>query len=115
MESNELIRGLLLLGSVAAAVTGIAALALKLARIVKRVVSFFKNMQASVDVLVKHDREQYLSILRLTIMNDQLPLSERIIAGEEYLKEGGNGDVRHFYEEHLKPYDKIDRKERTNE
>ena len=65
-----------------------------------------KKLEQKVDKLVEHDREQYLSILRLTIMNETIPISERIIAGDKYLKAGGNGEVKKYYlqmlEEHTK-------------
>lgn len=51
--------------------------------------------------LEKRSDLQYISLLRLTVMDSDMPMSERLIAGQEYLDMGGNGDVRHFYE-HLK-------------
>lgn len=51
----------------------------------------------------EHDKEQYLAILRLTVMAEEMPVSERIIAGKKYIDEGGNGDVSKFYYEHLLP------------
>ena len=32
-------------------------------------------------------------------MSHEMPLSERIDAGEKYIKYGGNGEVKHKYEE----------------
>ena len=49
----------------------------------------------------KHDRENYLATLRLTIMSTEMPLSERISAGDKYIALGGNGAVKHKYEELL--------------
>ena len=60
-----------------------------------------------IDTLIKHDEAQYLSLLRLTVMTDSIPLSERISAGREYIYKGGNGDVKEYIETHLLPYDKI--------
>ena len=54
-----------------------------------------------VDTLVEHDQEQYLSILRLTIVAENMPISERIIAGDKYIKKGGNGDVKKYYQQML--------------
>jgi hypothetical protein len=34
-------------------------------------------------------------------MSHEMPLSERIAAGEKYIKCGGNGEVKHKYEELL--------------
>ena len=65
-----------------------------------------KQLEQKVDKLVEHDEDQYLSILRLTIMCPEMPISERIIAGDKYDKRGGNGDVKKYYkkliEEHTK-------------
>lgn len=59
-----------------------------------------------VDKLIEHDNEQYLSILRLTLMSPEIPISERIIAGDKYIKSGGNGDCKHYYFELLKEHTK---------
>lgn len=48
--------------------------------------------------LEEHGDLQYLSLLRLTVMDTDMPMSERLMAGQEYLDRGGNGDVKHFYE-----------------
>lgn len=58
------------------------------------------------DKLVEHDEDQYLSILRLTVMSEEMPLSERIIAGDKYVKKGGNGEVKKYYENMLKEHTK---------
>lgn len=63
-----------------------------------------KKMEEKVDELIKHDEEQYLSILRLTIMSEGMPISERIIAGDKYVKKGGNGDVKQYYQQMLKEH-----------
>ena len=36
------------------------------------------------------------SELRLTIMSEEMPMAERLIAGQKYVKLGGNGDVKKF-------------------
>ena len=64
------------------------------------------NLEAKVDRLVEHDEDQYLSILRLTIMSEDMPVSERIIAGDKYVKKGGNGDVKKYYQEMIAEHTK---------
>ena len=64
------------------------------------------KLEAKVDKLVEHDEDQYLSILRLTVMSEEMPLSERIIAGDKYVKKGGNGEVKKYYENMLKEHTK---------
>lgn len=104
---DNLTQSIILWGAVAGAVTGIVALIVKIVKGAKKAITYFTDLKSNVDILVKHDHTQYMAILRLTVMSDNIPLSERIAAGKEYLEAGGNGDVRHFYEENLKPYDKI--------
>ena len=41
--------------------------------------------------------ENELNILRLTIVSTEMPMSERIAAGDKYIKKGGNGAVKHLY------------------
>ncbi len=62
------------------------------------------KLEEKVDKLVEHDDEQYLSILRLTIMSENMPISERIIAGDKYVKKGGNGDVKKYYQKMLEEH-----------
>jgi len=54
-----------------------------------------------VNTLVEHDEDQYLSILRPTIVEENMPISERIIAGDKYIRKGGNGDVKKYYQNML--------------
>lgn len=64
------------------------------------------KLEAKVDKLVEHDEDQYMSILRLTIMNSEMPISERIIAGDKYVKKNGNGDVKKYYQRMLEEHTK---------
>ena len=65
-----------------------------------------KKLEEKVDTLVEHDKDQYLSILRLTVMSEEMPISERIIAGDKYVKKGGNGEVKKYYQQMLKEHTK---------
>ena len=50
----------------------------------------------------KHDIEQYAQILRLVIMTPEMPLCERISAGDTYVNElHRNGAVKQKYNELL--------------
>ena len=75
---------------IAALITAVAtcfALVKQLHRAVKRV-----------EHLVQQCDENVLSILRLTIVSTEMPMSERITAGDKYIKLGGNGAVKHLYQ-----------------
>lgn len=65
-----------------------------------------KELTEKVDKLVEHDHDQYLSILRLTVMSEEMPVSERIIAGDKYVKCGGNGEVKQYYQKMLAEHTK---------
>lgn len=53
----------------------------------------------------KHDIEQYVQILRLVIMTPEMPLSERIAAGDTYVNElNKNGAVKQKYNELLQRF-----------
>lgn len=53
----------------------------------------------------KHDIEQYVQILRLVIMTPEMPLSERIAAGDTYVNElHRNGAVKQKYNELLQMF-----------
>lgn len=58
-----------------------------------------ENIEKKVDKLTEHNELQYMALLRLTVMDTDMPTSERLIAGKEYLTRGGNGDVRKFFEQ----------------
>ena len=53
----------------------------------------------------EHDTEQYAQILRLVIMTPEMPLSERISAGDTYVKKlQRNGAVKQKYNELLQRF-----------
>lgn len=66
-----------------------------------KVYKFIRKWEKWVEEQSEHNLDNYLSIKRLTIMSQEMPLSERIAAGEKYIKYGGNGEVKHKYEELL--------------
>ena len=104
---NELTQTILLWGSIAGAIAAVGALIAKIVKVAKSTKDYFTDLKSNVDTLLKHDHTQYMAILRLTVMSDNIPLSERIIAGKEYLDNDGNGDVQKYYNEVLKPHDTI--------
>jgi hypothetical protein len=70
-----------------------------------KVYRFIRKCEKWIEETNEHSLDNYLSIKRLTIMSREMPLSERIAAGEKYIKCGGNGEVKHKYEELLKIFD----------
>ena len=69
--------------------------------IVVTCVKVFKKVTEWLDTVKdneKHIKENYLDIKRLVITSPYMPLGERIKAGDEYIKSGGNGEVKHLYQ-----------------
>ena len=104
---TELQQTVMTWGAIAGAVAAIIALVSKVVGAVKNAKTYFSDLKNNIDTLLEHDNNQYMAILRLTVMSDNIPLSERIAAGKEYIKKDGNGDVKEFYETVLKPHDTI--------
>lgn len=72
-----------------------------LTTIVVTCVKIFKKVTEWLDTVKdneKHIKENYLDIKRLVITSPYMPLSERIKAGDEYIKAGGNGEVKHLHQ-----------------
>ncbi|MGN0533280.1 MAG: hypothetical protein ACI4IK_02870 [Eubacterium sp.] len=65
---------------------------------------FIRKWDKWVEKKDEHDKENYLSLLRLTIVSHEMPLSERIEAGDKYIERGGNGAVKQKYKELLTIY-----------
>lgn len=64
----------------------------------KKAVSKLDDMNEKIGKMREEQLEHQLSIWRLTIASEEMPMSERLIAGDKYVKAGGNGDVKHLYE-----------------
>lgn len=70
-----------------------------------RVYKFIRKWEKWIEKKDKHDNEQYVQILRLVIMSPEIPLSERIAAGDIYVNElHKNGGVKQKYNELVKRF-----------
>ena len=49
----------------------------------------------------KYNKENWLTLQKLTLMNPEMPMSERIAAGQLYVSRGGNGDCKSYYHQLL--------------
>ena len=77
----------------------IIAAAIKVFTVANKVKATVDGFGATVKELREHSEENYMSLLRLTIMSNEMPIGERIVAGHKYLGRGGNGDVKKFLKE----------------
>ena len=65
------------------------------------VVHTIDEVKNDIKELKDHSKENYLGIKRLTVMSRDMPIGERIVAGDDYIKAGGNGEVKHYIEQKL--------------
>ncbi len=75
---------------------------------------FFVHLSDDLKEIKEHTKENYLSGLRLTVMSPYMPIGERIIAGDDYIKAGGNGEVKHYIEAELHANEVIKKQEDKN-
>ena len=60
-----------------------------------------KSVHEDIKTLKAHTAENYLGIKRLTVMSKSMPIGERIVAGNDYIKAGGNGEIKKYIETKL--------------
>jgi len=60
-----------------------------------------RSMKKEMKELKEHQNENYLATLRLTVVSEEMPITERIIAGKKYIEKGGNGEVKKIYQRML--------------
>ena len=101
----QLYEKLLLIAGAVGAITAICAFVKKVVDIVKSCVGFFTDLQKQIDVIEGHCRENYMRELQIIIMSEEMPLDERLRAGEEYVNGGGNGAVKAKYRVLLQRYE----------
>ena len=78
-------------------------------RFVKKYINnAIKELKEALADLKTHSDENYMSLLRLTIMSNEMPIGERIVAGHKYLKNGGNGEVKAFLKKEFNITDTVD-------
>lgn len=64
---------------------------------IRKCIQFFRNLSEKIETCERHTKENYLRSLQLVIMSSEMPLEERLKAGEEYVSRGGNGEIKAKY------------------
>ncbi len=89
-----LVENIIVIGSVLTALGIVSANCLKVYR-------FLRKWEEWVCEMNGHSKDNYMSIMQLKIMSPYMPLTERIKAGDKYVELGGNGEVKHKYQQLL--------------
>lgn len=69
------------------------------------------TMKDEIEPLKSELHKNSINTMKNTICNDNIPLSERISVGKEYIEKGGNGAVKIYLHELEKQYEENIRKE----
>lgn len=95
-------------GAVITALGVIVGLFVKFWKIANKMKETIDKINGDLAELKAHSDENYMGILRLTIMSSEMPIGERIVAGDKYLKNNGNGAVKKFLKEEFDITDTVE-------
>ena len=100
------------IGQIGTAIAFLVALIGGIEFLAYRMRNYIKNtMKDEIDPLKEELRLNSLNTMKNTICNENIPLSERISVGKEYLEKGGNGAVKIYYHILEEEYEKKLQKE----
>ena len=88
---------ILAIGALAAALVSIWTRVRKLLRFGKKCSSFFRESSLDLREMKERQQKMELAILRMTLIDPAMPLSERLSAGHSYVTLGGNGECKKIY------------------
>lgn len=69
------------------------------------------TMKDEIDPLKEELRKNSLNTMKNTICNENIPISERLEVGKEYIEKGGNGAVKIYYHKLEEEFEKKLQKE----
>ena len=78
-------------------IAGFAVAIWKIARPLRAIEERIKRLEG-------YTHNDYMNTLRLTVMSEEMPLEERLAAGEKYVREGGNGAIKAKYHMLIEQY-----------
>lgn len=95
---DNLIDSILITASVITALTVISAFLFK-------IYNFFRKLEKKYDEMNELLKNNTIHLLKIAVLDEDLPLTDRIHAGEQYIKLGGNGFIKKKYERLLEEYE----------
>lgn len=96
---EDICNTLILAGGVITALSVIITGVVKVVKAVKKPIETIESIHKEVTEIKCKQEQSDLAILRLNIVSEEMPISERIEAGKAYIAKGGNGGVKHLYSE----------------
>ena len=95
-----MVDSILIVASVVTALTAITAFLFK-------IYNFFRKLEIKYDEMNELLKNNTIHLLKIAVLDDKLPLTDRIHAGEQYIKLGGNGFIKKRYEKLLEEYEEV--------
>ena len=86
----------------------IVGVVVKFLKKINELIDSINDYRKSAEKLEEHTEENYMSILRLVIMNPEMPIGERINAGYKYLENDGNGEIKSYLKEKFNITETVD-------
>ena len=71
---------------------------------IRKVVRPLNSIEKRIRRLEHNRHNSYMNTLRLTVMSEEMPMEERLAAGEKYVQEGGNGAIKAKYQMLVEEY-----------
>ena len=88
---------LLIVAGIAGALATIYKTTSFIAKKVKTCIKFFTDLNKKIEAVEQHCYENYITDLKLIIMSEEMPIGERLQAGEKYVALGLNGEIKAKY------------------
>lgn len=88
---------LLIVAGISGALATIYKTASFIAKKVKKCIKFFTDLNNKIETVEKHCLENHITDLKLIIMSEEMPIGERLQAGEKYVALGQNGEIKAKY------------------
>lgn len=72
-----------------------------------KVMKMFHKVMSEIEDVNEQVKENAIHILKLAILEENMPPAERLKCGEAYVKLGGNGQIKKIYEQLLEDTDEV--------
>ena len=96
------------LAVIASAVTSVTVIItgfLKVYKFLRKTEEKYDKIEEKFEMINKTMRTNTIHLLKIAVLDENLPLTDRIHAGEEYIALGGNGFIKKKYEKLLEEYE----------
>lgn len=101
------------LGTIVAIISGVEFLASRNKKYIKEIIKEeITTIKTEMITLKDELNKNSLNTMKNTICNENIPLSERVSVGREYIEKGGNGAVKIYVHKLEEEYEKLIQKEK---